>query len=134
MIIFPNGKLSVACWLFVHWQGFSESSILYNYPTFEPLITILQLWNMIDIYIYIYQVSWCGLISCRCQEMEGWGGALYSEITCTQLNELNFIPIISKGSCALIRQKAFSGHWRDWNWKSYYFMSCAKWDQSRQPF
>ena len=46
-----------------------------------------------------------------CQEMEGWGGgALYTEITCTQLNELNFNPIISKGSCALIRQKAFSGH------------------------
>ena len=44
--------------------------------------------------------------------MGGWGagGALYSEITCTQLNELNFNPIISKGSCALIRQKAFSGH------------------------
>ena len=68
----------------------------------------------IYIYIYIYQVSWCGLISCRCQEMEGWGagepgGALYSEITCTQLNELNFNPIISKGSCALVRQKAFSG-------------------------
>ena len=47
--------------------------------------------------------------------MEGWGaagepgGALYSEITCTQLNELNFNPIISKGSCALVRQKAFSG-------------------------
>ena len=38
------------------------------------------------------------------------GGALYSEITCTQLNELNFNPIISKGSCALVRQKAFSGH------------------------
>ena len=40
----------------------------------------------------------------------GGGEALYSEITCTQLNELNFNPIISKGSCALIRQKAFSGH------------------------
>lgn len=47
--------------------------------------------------------------------MEGWGaggpgGALYSEITCKQLNELNFNPIISKGPCALVRQKAFSGH------------------------
>ena len=40
----------------------------------------------------------------------GAGGALYNEITCTQLNELNFNPIISKGSCALIRQKAFSSH------------------------
>ena len=65
---------------------------------------------MIDIYIYIYILGilvWVNF----CQEMEGWGGgALYTEITCTQLNELNFNPIISKGSCALIRQKAFSGH------------------------
>ena len=38
------------------------------------------------------------------------GGALYSEITCTQLNELNFNPIISKGSCALVRQKGKGGH------------------------
>ena len=62
---------------------------------------------MIDIYIQGILV-W---VNFRCQEMEGWGGeALYSEITCTQLNELNFNPIISKGLCALIRQKAFSGH------------------------
>lgn len=47
--------------------------------------------------------------------MEGWGaggpgGALYSEITCTQLIELNFNPIISKGLCALVRQKGKGGH------------------------
>ena len=59
---------------------------------------------------YIYKVSWCGLISDVKKWKDGGGEALYSEITCTQLNELNFNPIISKGLCALIRQKAFSGH------------------------
>ena len=65
---------------------------------------------MIDIYIPGILVWVNFLQMSRNGRMGGGGGALNSEITCTQLNELNFNPIISKGSCALIRQKAFSSH------------------------
>ena len=65
---------------------------------------------MIDIYIPGILVWVNFLQMSRNGRMGGGGDALNSEIPCTQLNELNFNPIISKGSCALIRQKAFSGH------------------------
>ena len=64
---------------------------------------------MVDIYIPGILV-WVNFLQMSRNGRMGGGEALYSEITCTQLNELNFNPIISKGSCALIRQKAFSGH------------------------
>lgn len=65
---------------------------------------------MVDIYTPGILVWVNFLQMSRNGRMGGGGEALYSEITCTQLNELNFNPIISKGSCALIRQKAFSSH------------------------